>query len=274
MTIAAAFVVTPPSHAQSSPIPLGSITPADPAPCYAGTGSVWFSGMTCEPVTINCSNIDSNIANIVVTVGWLVPAGTPAGTIVFFTGGPGTEGTLGTTGNAFATYYNANNYAIVYVEWPSAWETISTTASQNNILHAACRPATLMYWINNNSTIHASGAMCAQGTSAGSGAIAYSMSWYGADSYLTNVELLAGPVFGEIDKGCQASPPTVTMCSGLSTDPACSSTYKTSGGWSTSAGYTSNDAAGINSWAGISDCGSSSGSELTRLANMRDSRSS
>jgi len=264
VTLAAAFVAAPPAHAQ---IPLGTVTPGDPSTCYSGTGSEWYAGMTCRGLIINCSNVDANVAGIAVTIGYVTQSASPKGTIVFFTGGAGTQGTLGTSGNEFANAY-VSSYMIVYVEWESAWETSSSTASERNILSAACRPATLLAWINGSSITHPSGAMCAQGKSAGSAAIAYSMSWYGADSYLTNVELLAGPVLSEINEGCTSGAPTVTMCSGLSTDPSCYSTYKTSGGWSTSAAYTSNDASGINAWAGVSDCGTSSGSELTRLQEM------
>jgi hypothetical protein len=151
---------------------------------------------------------------------------------------------------------------IVYVEWASAWERASSNSMYENILHAACRPATLLYWINGSGGPHPSGAMCAQGKSAGSAAIAYSMSWYGAGSYLKNVELLAGPVLSRIDDGCKTSPPTVSMCpsGGICTAGIIA--------WSRNAGYTSDKAGDINSWAGVSDCGSSSGTELTTLANM------
>lgn len=182
---------------------------------------------------------------------------------LFFTGGGGTASTIGST-NSFADSY-VGTYEIVYVEWASDWEKASSNASNENILEAACRPATLLKWVNGSSDAHPSGAMCAQGKSAGSAAIAYSMSWYGADSYLTNVELLAGPVLTEIDQGCTSGPPNVTMCNG---QPWCQSSYGSIGGWTTSAGYTSNDATGVNGWAGISDCGSSSGSELTTLQHM------
>jgi hypothetical protein len=48
--------------------------------------------------------------------------------------------------------------------------------------------------------------MCAQGFSAGSAQIAYSLAYYGAGSYLDNVELISGPVFSDIMQGCQEGP--------------------------------------------------------------------
>jgi len=55
------------------------------------------------------------------------------------------------------------------------------------------------------------GGMCAQGHSAGSGAIGYALTWYNAGAavatngqgYLDKVTLDAGPVFSDIRQGCQ-----------------------------------------------------------------------
>jgi hypothetical protein len=101
----------------------------------------------------------------------------------------------------------------------------SSNGSGGSILSAACRPATFLNYIN-SSPFHSKGSMCAQGASAGSGAIGYSMAWYGAASYLKNVELIVGPVFSEIDQGCanpNAATPTIcaagtSYCS-LATSP-------------------------------------------------------
>jgi hypothetical protein len=262
LTIAASFVATPAAHAQTT-IPTGSIFVEDPVSCP----SDFYSGMTCFGATIDCTNVNSNIDDINVTVGYVTQATTLKGTIVFFTGGTGTASDFGPT-NSFADDY-VGSYMIVYVEWASAWEKASSTASDENILYAACRPATLLKWINGSAGPHPSGAMCAQGSSAGSAAIAYSMSWYGADSYLTNVELLAGPVLTEINEGCMYSPapPDVTMCNGQSW---CQSSYTSIGGWTTSAGYTSDKLSDISSWTGVSDCEASTitTSELNRLQQM------
>ena len=54
--------------------------------------------------------------------------------------------------------------------------------------------------------------MCAQGFSAGSAAVAYSLAYYGAWSYLDNVELISGPVLSDIRQGCEQNPPPVTVC--------------------------------------------------------------
>lgn len=76
---------------------------------------------------------------------------------------------------------------------------------------AAARPYSVMWWINQSPL--RSGKMCAQGASAGGGAVAYGLVWYGAYTFLTNVELLSGPPFSNIQQGCQfPNFPSVTVC--------------------------------------------------------------
>jgi hypothetical protein len=255
VTVGATVITTPPAHAQIS---LGSIFVSDPVSCPTN----FYTGMTCFGATIDCTIVDSHIDNISLTIGYVTQAATPTGTIVFFTGGPGTASDFGPT-NSFADSY-VGSYMIVYVEWASAWEKASSNASYENILHAACRPATLLKWINDSAGPHPSGAMCAQGKSAGSAAIAYAMSWYGAGSYLKNVELLAGPVLSKIDDGCNPIPPTVSMCpsGGICTAGTIA--------WSRNAGYTSDKVGSINPWTGLTDCTQSTitSGELLALKNM------
>jgi hypothetical protein len=257
VAIAATSVITPAAHSQS-PAPVGTIHVGLPITCPSN----FYTGMTCLGAEVLCPNTD----NIDLTIGYVTQATTtPTGTIVFFTGGSGTSSDFGPT-NSFADSY-VGSYVIVYVEWASAWEKAKASGTEN-LLYAACRPATLLKWVNDSGGVHPNGAMCAQGKSAGTAAIAYSMSWYGADSYLTNVELLAGPVLSEIDQGCMASPPSVTICGGGSGQPSCQTTYST--GWPTSAGYTSDKLSDISSWTGVSDCTQSTitSGELTTLKNM------
>jgi hypothetical protein len=248
VTVAATIFATPAAHAQIS---LGSIIVADPVACPTN----FYSGMTCQGATIICPSTD----NISLTMGHVTQATTPKGTIVFFTGGGGTASDFGPT-NGFADSY-VGTYTIVYVEWASSWEKATASGTESTLL-AACRPATLLNWVNGH--LRGSGAMCAQGKSAGSAAIAYAMSWYGADSYLTNVELLAGPVLSRMDDGCKPSPPTVSMCpsGGICTAGSIS--------WSRNAGYTSDKTGDINSWGGVSNCTQSTitTAQLNSLAAM------
>jgi hypothetical protein len=224
--------------------------------------------MQCFEATVSCPGTD----NIGVTFGYVGPtvAPTPQGTIVFFSGGSGT--TPAAPGEDILSYSDnyVQNFTIIYVAWASAWENASPSGTYpENILLAACRPATLLAWIDGSAVVHSAGAMCAQGKSAGSAAIAYSMSWYGAGKtsaggYLTNVELLSGPVLSRIDDGCKVPAPTVSMC------PSGGICTAGSIAWSRNAGYTPDKTGDFNTWAGINNCAQSgiTSSELTTLADM------
>jgi hypothetical protein len=80
-----------------------------------------------------------------------------------------------------------------------------------NIQNAACRPATVFNWIFANlfpnvQTANKTAAMCAVGDSAGSAAVAYSITYYGASNWFDNVELLSGPVTSDVEQGCGVGP--------------------------------------------------------------------
>jgi hypothetical protein len=73
-------------------------------------------------------------------------------------------------------YYNAG-FQIVMVAWDSDWE--DTGPATKNIAFAAGRPAAFLRYIKTSlydplHQLNAQAGMCAQGTSAGSAAIAYS----------------------------------------------------------------------------------------------------
>lgn len=265
MTVAATIFATPPAHAQIS---LGTVTGpvSDPVPCSNYSDS-FYNGMYCYTKTVKCPNTD----DISVNYGYMGPTGggTSQGTIVFFAGSGGTSPFM--DGGLYYAGQYVSTYTIVQFQWGSAWEKASPSGTYSqNILAAACRPATLLKYFNDSSTIHqTSTAMCAQGSSAGSAAIAYSMSWYGAGSYLKNVELQSGPVLSEIDEGCTTSPPTLTLCNGASFCTTATQTEAAGGAWTNSALYTPNDQTAINGWSGLTGCGTSSGSgNLSNWAKM------
>ncbi len=135
----------------------------------------------------------------------------PSGTIVLFSGGGGTSPTGTGQDYAFAQDYFADNFQVVQFAWNSDWENTNLPPPQGNNAYnigtAACRPATFLNYIYSTyfQNVHASNpraGMCAQGMSGGSAAIAYSMIWYNATTYLNNVELLSGPTLADIELGC------------------------------------------------------------------------
>lgn len=245
------------AHRASSQLSTGTFNLTNPNLSFS-CGAGYPANMSCQTATVSSC---PNTPTIGLTVGTLGPANLAdvQGTIVFFTGGNGTA-------PASQPDY-ADRFYIVDVVWDTAWEEGATGGS---ILYAACRPATVLSWVNSAVNSFGNSAMCAQGSSAGSAAIAYSMAWYGAGSYLTDVEFLSGPVLSEIDQGCnylntaaqEICAPGTSFCSAgtLSNDAL--------NAWYDPEIYTSNDRTSINSWSGLSGCGTSSGS--TNLTTWKD----
>jgi len=152
-----------------------------------------------------------NASNLNFTYSYDIPA-SPKGTIVFLSGGSGTvdAGDVGAAG-----VYFAQGYEVVQIEWAYDWELTTipvqytggndSTTYPANIRVAACRQATLLNFIfnANNTTLYSGGGRCAEGSSAGSAAIAYALTFYGAGNYLDAVELKSGPPLADIEQGCE-----------------------------------------------------------------------
>jgi hypothetical protein len=182
------------SVAQTDPLPLGSISNISSVKCTSQ-----FDSSVCYQATVSCPQT----ANI--GVMWGVTGSGPNGTVVFLNGGGGTI----PYGSSFQPRYTQAGLTSIEVAWNSDWETAGAPYAAN-ILNASCRSATLLDYFHSQQT---QGAFCSQGLSAGSGALAYALSWYGLGSELDNVELLSGPVFSNITDGCKVpnSTPTVRI---------------------------------------------------------------
>lgn len=219
------------------PQSLGSV--ATPQQLSACPTAGFAPGMTCYSATVSCpSTVD-----IPMVFGFYPGTPNPAikGTIVLLPGEGGTnagqdnEG-LFITGVSYDPLktYPAAGYNVVELAWGFAlnndltdwigmpWEDATNGCASNcnpphNIQAAACRPATFLKYIANHSNYHTTGTgMCAQGFSGGSGAVAYTMAWYGGTGFLDKVVLISGPVFSNIELGCEVPGPTQTsgVCSG------------------------------------------------------------
>lgn len=173
-------------------LPLGTINNSTPITCPAG----FAHGASCQSATVSCPNL----LDIGVTFG---TAGSPTlGTIVFMNGD---GGTMPAGGFGYGTSYIKAGYQIAQIAFAVNWET------GTSILETSCRPATMLAYLETPN-----GAQCAQGTSAGSGAVAYAMAQYGV--HFDAVELIDGPVFSAIDQGCEvpnASTVIVTPTNGI-----------------------------------------------------------
>lgn len=198
VSIFGVFLAT--GFAQRAALPLGSAgVPSQLTACPAG----FQPGSTCFETTVACPDT----ADIQATFGVAVPAGIPRGTIVLLSGAGGTGPGMGN----YSGNYRRNGFRVVQAAWATNWE--DTGIAGKSIKAAACRAATLLNYIDQN-IYDGNGGMCAQGFSAGSAQIAYSLADYGAGNFLDKVELLSGPVFSDIAAGCEVPlAPPVTVCS-------------------------------------------------------------
>ncbi|MGD0360159.1 MAG: hypothetical protein ABSC93_04785 [Bryobacteraceae bacterium] len=199
---------------QKAPLSLGTASPFElVSPCPAGkSGSLPLSGAVCYNTTIsNCSNHDfSGDPSVIAPLGATIAVSTPVNwngsTIFMHNGSDGRDYfNQGENGLSYAQDYFNNGFQVVQPIWVGqGWQNAPGEPVQI-LKFEACRPATLMNAVYQN--IHggskAPGAMCAQGHSAGSAAMAYSLAWYGAAGYLADVVLTSGPVYANVEAGCQ-----------------------------------------------------------------------
>jgi hypothetical protein len=190
-------------YAQSNALPLGQVnTPVRSVACPDGFGD----GTACYSSTISCPETN----DIGFTYG-IVNRNGKQGTIVFFNGGNGT--TPGFSQYIAAYTPPAQDFQTVQVIWSSVWEDTGN-GSGNSLKDAACRPATILNWLLNEKNVYSGGGMCTQGASAGSAAIGYALTEYGASEYLNHAELESGPVLSDLSMGCNRSSSSVTVCPG------------------------------------------------------------
>jgi hypothetical protein len=256
------------SYAQSGPPTLGTVSVPTTGNC---TGSGWItgSGVTCAHTFVDCTSATGAVS-LGITYAYETPS-SPKGTIVFFSGGDGTnpngaEPTDSTHSiQQYADDYYAVGYQVVQTAWDTEWEDPTSTNSGGNIGYAACRPATFLSWVRFGSTgnpgLWTTGGMCAQGESAGSGAGAYSLAWYGAGSgtgtgynYLDKLSILSGPPFSSIAAGCTViggESPVVQVCPAgqLGCNP-----NNNPSSWNVVLSFGAGPAADINDWSGIHAC--------------------
>lgn len=251
------------AHAQSTPLSLGTWNTPQQTSCQSN-----FYGSNCYMTTITCPHA----APLTATFGYKIPTTNPAGTIVIFTGGGGTanfEDDLD-----YASYYfnPPYNYAVVQIDWSADWENTNSGLTDPtypfSIQAAACRAATFLELVYSGtiSGLYTTGtAFCAQGKSGGSGALGYSLAWYGAGSFTTgyphldNAELIDGPMFSDLEQGCEqfysggvcSSAPNVTVCP--TGQLGC--TGWPTGGVPVSPTYLYGSETTVGYWTGDSSCG-------------------
>lgn len=171
----------------------------------------------CYAVTISCPEISEFTGYVKVTY----PRGFPFGTIIFTTGGNGTdlyEGNF-TYGTKVLNTVLQGGFTVAQVSWghPFADQPFGWQTGPGGIRAVACRYATLAQWVYTNIHQRNSDApYCATGNSAGSQQIGLALTHYGLDSIFAMVEPTSGPPFSRQDWACDCKhAPVLNSCGAL-----------------------------------------------------------
>lgn len=202
--------------------PLGSVSGVNSITCPPG-------GLTakCLSMNVSCPSIADQNVILKIVPSAISPA---KGTIIFISGG-GDNGFYDIPPEDFPPYDCLNGQLCEYaygskiVSSVSQAGFLSVIVEFNNaaggwiqgpggLRQLACRPATTVKWIYDN--LHqgsTTAPFCATGQSAGSTAMAYSLSHYDLGTILSMVEETSGPVFAHINHGCFCDQSPIAACS-------------------------------------------------------------
>ncbi len=210
-----------------SPSALGTVTSVTDGDCGGAGGGI------CKLLTVTCAGIDAATATLKID-----DPGNATRTVAIL--GPG-GGTAFYDKVNLVSRYTEKGFRVVQIKWPDDWE---YSATGTGTKAAACRPATVFRWIFDN--LHQGGAShpyCVHGSSGGAGALGYALVNYGLSTIIDFAVMSFGPVFSEIQYGCDPSLYTGAarnLCPELPSAP-----------------FTYNDNSnrvGLNRWEGTSTC--------------------
>jgi hypothetical protein len=208
-------------------LPLGTVTVLGPATCPGGA----TKGATCTSVNVACPGIP----DLTAILSEAIPTVTAKGTIILLSGSGGT--TFFNSG--FGTPYLNDGFRVVQLAWTTDWELTGGIGLKS----ASCRGATFFkYVFDNVQGGDRTTGFCAQGTSGGGAAIAYSLSQYGLANFFDYVIIAAGPGVARLDYGCDKSLYTggaLDLCSEITSAPYV---------------YSSGSANKVNSWENTTTC--------------------
>ena len=211
---------------------VGSVTGITSVPC----GSGFAPNSRCSQATISCPGT----SNQQFTYG--VEQGTGAGTIVIYNGAAG----ITAGGSNYVASFNSSGFTTVQVAWATGWQ--DTGLATKNILTAACRPASVGQFVYAN--YYSTGGYGVLGGSAGAGAVGYWLAWYGGGDIIDNVELASGPVYSDIEQGCEvpgANSLTIVPTDGTPWADTINFRGGTQNGLTTETGYTCRPSTGNTS---------------------------
>lgn len=219
-------------------LPNGTISNPTSAPC--ATDYYGGAKATCTTVTVSCPNV----ADVQAIYGYFAPNRTTLGVVAFVNGAQDT-----TPGGAnYLNQYLAHGFAIEQIVFPTGWE---STGETPNLMNASCRLATLLIYLQRlDSTLP----FAAQAGSSAAGGVSYALAWYGFAPQV--VELSSGPVFSDIELGCEVPKPAHQLV--VPTDGS---------SWTDALTYTQNTINSMQSWTGDDTCaGDKTTSEISDAA--------
>ena len=183
------------SVTSAQPRPKGWVTNVSPltSDCPAG--------FSCVQATVGCPEIAPLGVNIAVAT----PSNT-RGVGVFLSGNAGTRWYSDLTAEVPVWFANLRTQGlrIVQVRWKAGWWTTSGGLDSGSA-RIGCRPATVLKYIHDTYYLplgFGRRSFITTGNSAGSSAIAYSLAFYGADSFIDAAILTAGPPHAALQKSC------------------------------------------------------------------------
>ena len=187
-------------------LPIGTVSTPVSITCKGAA-----TNAKCVKVVVSCPNTD----DITVDVADALPTGTPVGTVLLQSGGSGFGYFKGSPGYDFSSAYLAKQFEVVQTSWQSPWEDTGADHAGSPLV-AACRPATIQYWVRN--TYHKGGTSapyCESGHSAGSGQVLYGLAHYGTGGIFDAVMVSAASALADFLESCTAPPNTrVEVCPG------------------------------------------------------------
>jgi hypothetical protein len=215
-----------------------------PADWVTNTSGGTDTVAACYHATVNCPNMP----DLGVTYGVSTPVGTSKGTLVFVSAKTGLTTLPGDLKNEAPFDLYHYGFQVVQFAWDSPWQDGSTAGS---LKVAACRAATFLNYMytqyySTNTNNSATAGMCAHSQSGGAGALAFSITFYGASSFLDKAVFVSGPQYADMVQGCSvpnASPVNICPSQNGTYPMGCSSL---SGTWSDSPVYTGGAAANLS----------------------------
>ncbi|MBJ80444.1 MAG: hypothetical protein CMH60_03920 [Myxococcales bacterium] len=157
--------------------------------------------LECKRLAVSCGGYDQTEVRVRIHSPNTRIA--PAGTIIFGSGGTGTNWVYnpGNPDNKIHTAMNRlldGGYTLVERAWADGWWGVGQAG--DGLVGPACRYIELAKWIKGN--IHSQGGFCAMGNSGGSSEIAYGLTHWNGDAVFDFTLLSGGPPMGNIAKGC------------------------------------------------------------------------